>query len=297
MEIVLVALVFILLAYLYFLKKEIKSISRQLNEYNHENTRKKIDVKLFDKNIEELAKNINAHIDIHIQSSVRQINIEEEMKRAIANISHDIRTPLTSILGYIQMSQKDGISDLQRQECISIAEKRAKVLKGILEKFFELSIIQSPEYKMDIEYLNLNNILYEVISSTYDKFKENQIEPRIDIKRENIIVVGNKMGITRIVDNLISNLVKYSNGEEHIILDVKDDKAILVISNKSKVLKKEDIECIFDRFYKQDISRSSSESSGLGLSITKKLIENMNGIIEAELKDDKIYFICKWKLK
>lgn len=297
MEIVLVVIVFILLAYLYFLKREIKSISKQLSDYNYENTRKKIDIKLFDKNIEELSKNINTHIDIHIQSSVKQMNTEEEMKRAIANISHDIRTPLTSILGYIQMSQKEGISDLQRKECIKIAEKRSKILKEILEKFFELSIIQSPEYKIDIEYVNLNNMLYEVISSTYDKFKEKQIEPKIDIKKENVIIVGNKMGINRIIDNLISNLVKYSNGGESIKLDQKDGKAVLLISNNTKDLKKEDIECIFDRFYKQDISRSSSESSGLGLAITKKLIESMDGSVNVQYSNNRIEFICKWNLR
>ncbi|MEG0844399.1 MAG: HAMP domain-containing sensor histidine kinase [Romboutsia sp.] len=296
MKIVLSIVVFILLGYILFIKKEIKNIYTQLNDYNNMKTRKKIDVDLIDKDIEQLATSINNHIDIHIRSSINQKNSEEELKRAIANVSHDIRTPLTSILGYIQMSKNDNISQEQKEECINIAEARSKSLKNILENFFSLSIIQLPEYVMKMESVNVNSVLYEVISSSYDEFLKHNIEPVIDIKEENIIVIGNKIEINRIIDNIISNLIKYSKGNELIELKQEDKKCILTISNRTKDLKQEDINLFFNRFYKYDLSRNSSESSGLGLSITKSLIEKMNGDIEVKLEDDIVYLICSWNV-
>lgn len=109
-------------------------------------------------------------------------------------------------------------------------------------------------------------------------------------------MVGNKSGINRIIDNLITNLIKYSIGKESIILDKKDNKCILIISNQVENLNEEEVNLFFNRFYKCDLSRNSNESSGLGLSIVKSLIENMQGNIEIELKNNIIYLICNWSI-
>lgn len=254
------------------MKKEIRNISNQLREYNEIKIRKKINVNLLDKDIENLASDINDQIDKYIQANISQKNIENELKMAMANISHDIRTPLTAILGYLQMCKNTNISTNQKIEYINIAEKRAKSLKGILENFFSLSVIQSPEYNQEIEEVNINNVLYDVISVNYDKFYDKNIETTIIIKEENIIVRGNKNGINRIIDNLITNLIKYSMGKESITLDKKEDKCILIVSNQVKNLNDEDLNLFFNRFYRYDLSRNSNESSGLGLSIAKSLI-------------------------
>lgn len=288
--------VIILLTYLYFIKKEIKNIYKQLNEYNRGYTRKKIDISLFDRDIENLVRVINDHINISINAVIKQKNTEDELKRAIANISHDIRTPLTSILRYIQMSKREGTSHEKQLECINIAESKSNTLKKILEKLFIFSIVESPEYIIELEYINLNDILYELIASFYDEFKSNGMDLNIDIKEENLIVLGNKTDIVRIIENLMTNLVKYSKGNEQIELKKVDGKGMLIISNKVENLRKEDVKLLFNRFYKQDISRNSSKSSGLGLSITKTLIEKMKGDIDAYLIDDQIYIICSWKI-
>lgn len=288
--------VIILLTYLYFIKKEIKNIYKQLNEYNRGYTRKKIDISLFDRDIENLVRVINYHINISINAVIKQKNTEGELKRAIANISHDIRTPLTSILGYIQMSKREGTSHEKQLECINIAESKANTLKRILEKFFIFSIVESPEYTIEMEYINLNDILYELIASFYGEFKNKGMDLNIDINEENLIVLGNKTDIVRIIENLITNLIKYSKGNEQIELKKVDGKGMLIISNKVENLSEEDVKLLFNRFYRQDISRNSSKSSGLGLSIAKTLIEKMKGDINAYLIDDQIYIICSWKI-
>lgn len=159
---------------------------------------------------------INDHINISINAVIKQKNTENELKRAIANISHDIRMLLTSILGYIQMSKREGTSHEKQLECINIAENKANTLKRILEKFFIFSIVESPEYTIEMEYINLNDILYELIASFYSEFKNKGMDLNIDIKEENLIVLGNKTDIVRIIENLMTNLVKYSKGNEQI---------------------------------------------------------------------------------
>src|SRR5690625_7687214 len=118
--------------------KEMRKIVRQLKKYNQRETNKKIDIALMDKNMENLGMEINKLIDLHIAENRKRVNFEDEHKRAIANISHDLRTPLTSIVGYIQMAKKEDIPPDERKELLSIAYERAKRLETLLNDFYEL---------------------------------------------------------------------------------------------------------------------------------------------------------------
>lgn len=296
MNLILSIIILMLLFYLYFTKKEIKNIINQLNDYNILHTRKRIDIKLFDKDIEQLANSINNHIDIHVNSVVKQKIAEDELKMGIANISHDIRTPLTSILGYIQMSQKENLSKEKQMEYLNVAQTRSESLKNILENFFSLSIVQSPEHKLELNYINLNNLLYEVIAGLYENIEDKKMNLNIEIEEENLIILGDGIAVNRVIENLITNMIKYSRGNEFISLSKEKDMAVLTISNRVEDINKESIKLLFNRFYKQDLSRNSSDSSGLGLPITKSLMEKMEGNIKAELNDNIISFICRWKL-
>src|SRR5690625_1375878 len=119
--IVMFMIIIFVLARYFTVKKELKEINRQLHMYNHRQTDKKIDVALFDQTIENLGEEINKLIDLHVTEHRKRVNFESEYKRMIANMSHDLRTPLTSILGYIQMAQKDGITIEERNELLAIA--------------------------------------------------------------------------------------------------------------------------------------------------------------------------------
>lgn len=293
---ILIAIIIVLLTRLLIIKKSIRNINKQLYRYNNQKTNKKIDVCLFDKDIESLASSINNHIDMHIESNIKQKQIEDEFKTVISNISHDIRTPLTSILGYIQMSKKMDNNIYKQKEYIDTAEERAKVLQGMLNNFFSLSVIQSPDYELELESVNIGNCLCEVISSYYENMTQQGIEPAINIKDENTIVVGNKQAISRVIENLITNLIKYSKGEEDISLEKVNDKAIITISNKCENLTEKDVELLFDRFYKKDTSRSMLNSTGLGLSIAKNLMELMDGEIEAKIVNNRISIKCVWNI-
>ncbi|HDK7167840.1 TPA: HAMP domain-containing histidine kinase [Clostridium botulinum] len=293
--IVLVIFLILLLSYVFFIKREIRSIRIQLEEYNNLNSFKKIDATLFDKEIENLAYSINKHIDINIQSQIKQKRLEEEIRRSIANVSHDLRTPLTSIIGYIQMIKKGNLSKEKQIEYIDIAERRAKDLQNLLSDFFELSIIESPDYYIQLEEININNILCEVIASFYNSFIDKNISPKIDLPKENIMVIGNEAAIKRVLENLMINIVKHSKEDVYISLKKENDKAVVTTINKCDNITEGDIELIFNRFYKKDTARTNKNgSTGLGLSISKSLMEKMNGEIYAEVHKDLLHIFCKW---
>jgi signal transduction histidine kinase len=279
------------------MKREIKNIANQLNDYNNFKCNKKIDVKLFDKDIENLASSINKHIDINIENEVKQKQEEDQIKKSIANISHDLRTPLTSVVGYMQMIKSKKISKEKESEYIDIALRRAKSLKTLLNDFFELSVIESPEYELKIEYVNLNNILCEVITSFYESFMDKNITPEINLPEKSITVIGNEAAIKRVIENLIINIIKHTEGDVSITLKEDINTAVIITANSAKNLINNDVNLIFNRFYKADNSRTNKNNTGLGLSIAKGLMEKMNGVIYAELHENILYIFCKWKIK
>ncbi|APC79110.1 sensor histidine kinase [Clostridium botulinum] len=296
--VVLIIFLLFLLSYIFFMKREIKNITIQLNEYNNLKSLKKIDATLFDKEIENLAYSINKHIDINIQSQIKQKRLEEEIRKNIANISHDLRTPLTSIIGYIQMIKKGNLSKEKQIEYIDIAERRAKDLQNLLSDFFELSVIESPDYYIELQKININNILCEVIVSFYSSFVDKNITPKIDLPKENIMVIGNEGAIKRVLQNLIVNMIKHSKEDVYISFKKENNKAVLATINRCDDIKEEDIDLIFNRFYKKDDARTNKNgSTGLGLSISKSLMEKMNGEIYAEVHGDLLHIFCKWGLK
>lgn len=294
--IILMVFSFLLLTRLIFMKVEIRNIINQLNDYNNLKSNKKIDIKLFDSDIENLAASINKHIDINIQNKAKQKQTEYGIRKSIANISHDLRTPLTSVVGYMEMIKSKKLSCEKQDEYINIALKRSYFLKELLNDFFELSIIESPEYNLKLEYVNLNNILCEVITSFYDNFTAKNITPKINLPDKDIIIGANKAASKRVIQNLITNMLKHAQGEVSITLKRDDNSAVIITSNLAKNLKDKDLALLFNRFYKADNSRSNTSNTGLGLSIAKSLMDKMNGLIYAKLNKNILYIFCKWKL-
>ena len=288
-------LAFIFLSHLLFIKKELKNILNQLKNYNIRKTEKKIDITLLDKDIEKMTIEINNLIDLHALSNIEKKSAERELKQAIANISHDLRTPLTSILGYIQLIQKPEVTDEERKEYLAIAKDRAKRLQILLNDFFELSVIESVDHSLKLGKLGLNSIVEEIVINLYDKFNEQQIVPSIKIPQEQMNIIGDESAIKRVIENLVINAIRYSDGNVSITLERNNTKINLTISNDVKDITEKDVELFFNRFYTADQTRSG-KGTGLGLSIAKALMDKMNGKLSAELKDSWLYVKCSWIL-
>ncbi len=285
--------VFVLTRY-YLLKKEIKRAKKQLHELNNNRTEKKIDLAFFDKDIEKLVKEINNQIDVTKKANAEKRRKENELKLAIANISHDIRTPMTSILGYIQFLESEELSIEKKTEYTKVVKSGALRLKALLEDFFELSIIESADYPLKPEKITLNQLLLEVLVVFYEQFKQQGFEPILQIPDEEIDIIGDVSAVKRVIENLVVNAIKHSNGDVSIRLEKLASSVQLIISNTAEELSEQDIDYLFDRFYKADKTRTE-KSTGLGLAIAKSLMTKMRGTLTAHLKENELFMICEWK--
>lgn len=289
-----VLIIIFFLIRLFSLKKEVKKITGQLQIYNNRKSNKKICMSLIDKDIENLGLEINKLIDLYVTENRKKIRFEDEQKQAIENMSHDLRTPLTSILGYIQMAEANDVTEYERTELLSIAKNRAKRLNTLLEEFFELSVIESSNYLLKTERINIKNITTDILMSFYDRFNEKHLEPIINLPENDVFIVSDESATTRVIENLISNAITHSDGNIIINLEEKDSTARLIVKNDAHFLTEENARRMFDRFYLADQSRSG-KSAGLGLSIVKSLMEKMNGTINGQLHDGQLSIFCEWK--
>ncbi|TYS51212.1 sensor histidine kinase [Bacillus infantis] len=291
--IVLIAFAIVLTRF-YLLKKEIKRTARQLYQVNQNQTNKKVDISYHDRHFEELAKEINNQIDLTKQAEAVKRSTENELKQAISHISHDIRTPMTSILGYIQFLESDELSPELKKEYIATIKNSAGRLKILLEDFFELSIIEQTDYPMKLERVRGNDLIADALLGFYEEFKKRNIEPDIHIPDHEIMIDADASAVKRVVENLVVNAIRYSTGNVSIRLEESDAAVILKISNTVDKLSEQDVHHMFDRFYKVDQTRTG-KGTGLGLPIAKSLMEKMNGNISAELKGNQLTMVCEWK--
>jgi signal transduction histidine kinase len=274
-------------------KKQIRDITAQIKEFKDRKTNKKINTQMADKDIEKLACEINEYLELYKRNEQEKVAFENTLKQGIANMSHDLRTPLTSIIGYLKLLQND---EIDKEEALAVLKNKTNKLNVLINDFFELASVESEEYELDITRVNLTNIVQEEILSLYEAFESRGFEPKINISDKPIFIMGDKDSLERIVDNLLSNTLKYAEGDIKINLEEASSKVVLSISNSCTTLGKEDVAHIFDRFYMADQVRKG-QGVGLGLSIVKSLIEKMNGNITARLEEDELSIICKWKVK
>ncbi|WP_129691139.1 sensor histidine kinase [Gottfriedia acidiceleris] len=289
--------VIILLSYFltryYLLKKEIKRTTQQLQALNKNTIEKKIDLQYFDKDIEILTAEINKQIDLTRKSKAEKRLSENELKQAISYISHDIRTPMTSILGYIQFLESNEITSDKRKEYTNIVKNSARRLKVLLEEFFELSVIDQIDYPMKVEKIKLNQLILEVLLGFYEEFNHRNLEPTIEIPNTEMMIMADSSAVKRVIENLIINAIKHSSGNINIRLEKSNKSILLSISNSVNEFNELDLQRMFDRFYKADQTRTG-KGTGLGLPIAKSLMEKMNGNITAEFKENRLYMKCEW---
>ncbi|GFZ75849.1 two-component sensor histidine kinase [Paenibacillus marchantiophytorum] len=290
-----IAIAAVALIHLYLIKNEMKRIHAQLHAYNQGLTGKKIDLVFSDRNLEQLAAEINNLMDFVSDAKALRRRTEYELKQSISNISHDLRTPLTSILGYIQLLESDQLSEEEKREYVSIAKIRAKRLQVLLNDFFELSVIESMDYELKREMVDMSALVPDILFGFYDRMNERNREAIIQLPDEKIDLIGNESAIKRVVENLVTNAIHYSDGPIWISMESLDLTVALSISNEAKHLKASDLNILFDRFYTEDRSRSDT-GTGLGLFIARSLMVKMNGELTAELLENQLVMKCVWRL-
>ena len=288
----LIAIIIVLISIIVGYKREFrrinKEISNNLDEYVN------IKTKSVDKDVENLVQNINLIFDSKQKVVAEKKKKEEELRASISNMSHDLRTPLTSIIGYLQMIKSEKPSEADKKEYMDIVEKRTKSLQKLISSFYDLSRIEGNEYNFNYKKVNLSNVLCENIAVFYNDFINNNIEPVIEIEEGIKEIISDEGAITRIFSNLIGNMIKH--GENYVKISLKKENDIIIteFTNKATGLTQENVDKLFNRFYTVDNSRSD-RNTGLGLYITKVLVEKLGYNITAKLENENLKIKISWK--
>ena len=198
------------------------------------------------------------------------------------NLSHDIRTPLTSLDGYFQLMEACENVEEQRRY-LNIIHERIHSLNEMLEELFMFTKLKNESYRLELTSCCINRILKETVFSYYDDWVRREIQPDIQITEEQLYIDGNKQGLSRIIQNVIKNGLDHGEKKIRIVLKREQNRAVLRISNQVTASEQIDIEHVFDRFYKADAARSKT-STGLGLSIAREFVRRMNGEIGAKIE-------------
>ena len=289
MEIILVILVIIILflvCYLFFMKMELRRIKKELDLVLSRKTNGLVHTEFTSKEIHDLVECINTHLT-EIKSKESKLERKNaNFVKMIRNISHDLRTPLTSSLGYVSLMLESDITEQEKIKNLKIVEERLKRLSELIDSFFEFSKILSNNQIIELDEINLVAVVEKAISNHYEDFsKDNRM---IDFKtnKRKIKIKSNEVMLIRVFDNLIRNAYKHSNGNLDIEINQNNDKVKIKFIN-DLLYNDLDVDRIFDEFYTVDISRTKG-NTGLGLAIAKEFVEQLKGKIKADKKNNKL---------
>ena len=288
MIILLILLVVILLVKVIGMELEIKNLTKQLDTDNFENQH--LTLLGHSKSIKNLTVNIGSILNQKDELIINYRKKEKKAKENISSISHDLRTPLTSIIGYVQLMKKN-----ENFKYIDILDKKTSSLHMLINDFFELSLLDESNIEVNLASYNIENILSSLIADFYNDLIAKNIELHVDIKSDNYTIVTDNKLFERILFNIMQNILRYARTFASIKLYKGDGYINLIISNDGNILTKEQCSLIFNRFYKADKSRKSV-GSGIGLSIVKELTEKLSGTINAKVYNDIIEFKLKFKI-
>ena len=268
---------------------DIKDMLKQIDYKNKTNSHFEISTQSSLPSIKKLQLEINELYETVNKVEEIASKKEKEMRTLMSGISHDIRTPLTSIKGYLKLIEESN-DDKERKKYYDIIEYRLDTLGSMLEDLFIHSKISDSEYELKKESVEIFPIMCKVMASFYYDFENRNIEPIIHFSNEQLRVMANQDMLIRMIHNLVSNALKH--GCDYF--EIREQDNMIYFTNKVQNSDQIEIERFFDRFYLADSSRHQN-STGLGLSIVKQIAEIHGWDIAANMEDDKINIILDIK--
>ncbi|MGL5676093.1 MAG: sensor histidine kinase [Cellulosilyticaceae bacterium] len=276
---------------------EVKYITEQLQAIQGKDTNQDVRVKAPNKELEALVAAINRSIEEKKETEAKHRHMDKELRQAIANMSHDLRTPLTSVIGYLQMLENPSLSEGERLRYQAVVKSRAQSLEKLIGSFYDLSRIEANEYEIELKSINISTILCELMATFYNDFVDKNLEPQLEIHEKLPAIIADDQATERIFSNLIQNMLKYATHTVKIRhTEEADGKQYTYFINDAQALTEEDVSHLFDRFFTADRMRTG-QSTGLGLAITQKLVEQMGHRIDAKLENEQLIIRIIWKTK
>lgn len=289
---------------LFLLHKSIRGISEELTAIQGVHTNALVTISSGDRHIRRLAAQLNRQLSRLRSRQLKYENGDRELKEAITNISHDLRTPLTAMSGYLELLQKElsggGVTGNGQALPASSAEKSARYLailqnrldtmKQLTEELFRYSVVLSVQEEK-LEKLSLNRILEDSLIASWSNLEQRGITPVICIPQTPVIRLLDSSSLSRVFANILSNAVKYSDGDLQVTLT---EAGAITFSNHAAALTPVTVKKLFDRFYTVE---SSNASTGLGLSIARLLTERMGGSIDAAYEEGELHITVQFPPK
>lgn len=267
--------VLFLLLYLLILRHSIREVAEELEEKLRTDTNTLISISIGDSSVQLLASRINRQLRALRKERLKLQTGNDELTAAVTNISHDLRTPLTAICGYLDLLEQEPQSE-KSGRYLAVIRERTDAMRSLTEELFRYSVITATTDELCMEEVFLNDILEQSLAGFYGALSARGITPKIRIPEAAVIRKLDAAALRRIFDNILSNAVKYSDGD--LTIHLRPDGSV-TFSNRASSLSRVQAERLFDRFYTVETARSST---GLGLSIAKLLTEKMGGTITAE---------------
>ena len=278
-------LVMLIFYHLYY-RMNIKHITKQLKEImNIKDTNELLTVVVKQRDIAELVNQLNNLIGDIRMSRIKIKRLNRNFRQSITNISHDLRTPLTTASGYIQMLQTS-VTEEEYQEYLAIILERQNMVKILLEQLFEYVRIESGDITYEHVPIDAKKVLIDTLAMYYDDFYKKGQEPTVHLPEKPCIIQGDEQAVKRIFSNILFNAIVHGNGGYCFKIHEADSSYIFTFSNLSEPMTRDDLDYIFERSYTKDKSRNR-KTTGLGLTIAREITGWLNGTIEASYDDGK----------
>ena len=268
----------------FYYRHQIKNVKSQISFLNQHETNMLITSDQKSGCVADLTDELNTLIEQTAALRKEIADNESHLKDTIINLSHDIRTPLTSMDGYFQLLLKSDDPE-ERQQYAAVISDRLSSLKEMLDELFTYAKLTNKAYEVELSPCAVNEILLSVLFSFYKDIKQRGIEPLVNVPEQDIFIQGNEPALRRIFQNILKNCIEHGNNQLSVRLINSADMVQIYFENDYQMQEPIDANKVFDRFYKADGARSKT-STGLGLSIAKELVERLNGSITGNVKND-----------
>lgn len=275
--------------------RALKEAAAQLEELVRGDSTTRLRMAVPNRAAEELLEEVNRLLEQRREDQSHWLERERSLRQQIANVSHDLRTPLTSILGYLQLMEGEDLPEEERREYLAVVESRARALQSLITGFYDLSRLEGGEYPLEREPVNLYTSLSGLLAAFYNDFTDKGFDMTVELEENLPPVQADSGGVLRVFTNLIRNALDHGRGRMTIKLYREGEQVVSLFSNETDELTEEDLPRVFDRFFTSDKMRTG-RNTGLGLAIVKTLTQQMGCGVTAALEDGMFAIRVTWPL-
>jgi signal transduction histidine kinase len=277
-----------LILYLLSVRKQLRSIRKELDFTRQQDYNRQVTVTLFDKEVTALAAQINKNLDYQKRLKLETEQAEQQMKQSISDIAHDLRTPLTVIKGNLQMLDKgENIPEASR-EYLRICMEKSDTLKTMVDDFFEMSVLESDHAPAPLQKVNVTNLLMQFLIDNEAVIRQYGLTPELELPEKSVMILADEQMLVRMFSNLLNNILKYASQSFSVALEIQErTRCKITFSNAIGEERCLDVDHLFDRNYRGDMARRGG-GAGLGLYIVKLLAEKQNAEVYAKQEGNRL---------